>query len=152
MLDTSFGFLIWKSIVAGIIATTSMEVLFRMCTKTGIANIDMVRAIGSLITKTFDSYYKVGVIVHFISGIFFAFVYALVFTTFNVTGILNNIGAGLLMGFIHGTVVSFVLVIAVAEHHPLEEFRTTGFSVAIAHWAGHLVYGLVVGLIIGLMN
>lgn len=152
MLDTSFGFLIWKSIVAGIIATTSMELLFRMCSKSGVANIDMVRAVGSLITKSIDSSYRVGVIVHYISGIFFAFVYTLAFTALNITGILNNIGAGLLIGFIHGTVVSFILVIAVAEHHPLEEFRTTGFSVAIAHWVGHLVYGLVVGLIIGLMN
>ena len=152
MLDTSFGFLILKSIVAGIIATTSMELLFRMCSKSGIVNIDMVRAIGSLITKSIDSSYKVGVIVHYISGIFFAFVYTLVFTVFNVTGILNNIGAGLLIGFIHGIVVSFILVITVSEHHPLEEFRTAGFSVAIAHWIGHLVYGLVVGLIIGLMN
>jgi len=152
MLDTSIGFLIWKSIISGIIGTSVMEMLFRMCIKSGVGNVDMVRAIGSLITKSMDSAYKVGVIVHYISGIFFAFVYAIIFILFDVTVVLKYAGAGIIIGFIHGTIVSFLLIIAVAEHHPLKEFQTVGFSVALAHWAGHLLFGLSVGLVFGLMG
>ena len=46
----------------------------------------------------------------------------------------------------------FVLVAAVAESHPLPEFREAGFSVAVAHWFGHIIYGLMVGAVIGLIG
>ena len=34
----------------------------------------------------------------------------------------------------------------------IKEFQEAGFSVAAAHWAVHLVYGLLVGLMIGLIG
>jgi hypothetical protein len=46
--------------------------------------------------------------------------------------------------------MSFILVIAVAEHHPLPEFREAGFTVAVAHVVGHVVYGALVGLVLGM--
>ena len=48
--------------------------------------------------------------------------------------------------------MGFVLVTAVAENHPLPEFQQAGFSVAVAHWAAHIVYGFVVGLTIGVIG
>ena len=51
------------------------------------------------------------------------------------------------MGLFHGMVVGFVGVITVAEHHPLEKFKKAGFTVAVAHLFGHIVYGLSIGLI-----
>ena len=56
------------------------------------------------------------------------------------------------MGFIQGAVVGFVLVAAVAENHPLPEFRQAGFSVALAYWAGHLVYGFLVSAVFYLIG
>jgi len=44
-------------------------------------------------------------------------------------------------------VVSFALVVLVAEHHPLERFQKAGMGVAVAHLLGHLVYGLIIGLL-----
>jgi len=44
----------------------------------------------------------------------------------------------------------FLLVVIVAEHHPIEQFHGAGFEVAIAHFVGHVIYGILVGLVVGL--
>lgn len=146
------GKILWISVVAGLIATTGMELLFRKITKSGLANADMVRAIGSVFTKSMETAYRVGIIIHFISGIIFAFIYTLVISFLNIHGFISCVGSGLLMGFIHGAVVGFVLVVLVSEHHPLAEFRNAGFLVAVAHWGGHLLYGVIIGAVVGIMQ
>jgi len=150
MNSISFADFVWMAVIAGLIGTGGMEVVLRSITRSSWANADMVRAIGSLFTKSLNNAYGAGIVIHFISGIIFAFLYSFVITSLNVHGLLSITGAGILIGFIHGGVVSFILVAAVAEHHPLPQFQKAGFSVAVAHWIGHLVYGLLVGLIIGL--
>lgn len=142
--------IIWLATWSGIIGTAGMELFLQRITKSGLTNADMSRAIGSVFTKSIESAYGIGIIIQTISGIFFAFFYTLVLVYFNIHGYLGNALAGLLIGFIHGAVVGFVLVSVVAEHHPLPEFREAGFDVALAHWAGHLVYGFLVGSVIGL--
>ena len=144
--------IIWLAIWAGIIGTAGMEILLQSITKSGMANADMARAVGSLFTKKMENSYRIGILIQTMSGIIFAFFYAVVIVYFNVHGFLSCAGAGTLIGFIHGAVVGFVLVAAVAESHPLEEFRQAGFSVAVAHWIGHLIYGLLVGAVIGLIG
>lgn len=143
---------IWVALIAGLIGTMGMTGLLEAITKSGMANADMVRAIGSLFTKSLESSFKVGIIVDIIAGIIFAAFYTFAIVSFEVQGLLSSIGACMLIGFIHGAVVSFMLIAAVAEHHPLKQFQQTGFSVAVAHWVGHLFYGFLVGLVIGLMG
>jgi len=144
--------LIWTAVVAGLIGTAGMEMVLRTITKSGWANADMVRALGSLFTRSMDNAYGVGIVIHFISGIFFAFMYSLAITAFNVHNVLLTTASGVLIGFIHGGVVGFLLVTAVAEHHPLPQFKKAEFSVGVAHWIGHVVYGFLVGLVYGLMG
>ena len=55
-----------------------------------------------------------------------------------------------MIGVFHGVAFGFLLVVTVAEHHPLEQYRNAGFEVAIAHFAGHVIYGILVGLVVGL--
>ena len=124
----------------------------RAITKSGWANADMVRALGSLFTHTIDNSFGIGIVVHFTSGIIFAFLYCLAITAFNVHNVLLTTASGVLIGFIHGGVVGFLLVTAVAEHHPLPQFKKAEFSVGVAHWIGHVVYGFLVGFVYGLMR
>jgi hypothetical protein len=146
------GDLLWTAVVAGLIGTAGMELVLRTITKSGWANADMVRALGSLFTRSIDNAYGVGIIIHFASGIFFAFLYSLAINAFNVHNVLLTTASGILIGFIHGGAVGFVLVTAVAEHHPLPQFKKAEFSVGVAHWIGHVVYGFLVGLVYGLMG
>ena len=152
MFSIPAGDYITRSLVAGIIATTGMTLLLITITKSGIANADMVRAIGSLFTKSHKKAVSTGLLIHTTTGIIFSFIYIFIIQAFNVHGFGSNVGSGLLIGFIHGAVVSFLLVAVVAEHHPLKEFQKAGFSVAAAHWAAHILFGLLVGIISGLME
>ncbi len=152
MLNIPLYDFILMSIVSGLIATTGMTLLLNAITKSGIANADMIRAVGSLFTKSLDNAARVGIIIHFSVGLVFGFLYTFAIQAFEVQGFLSNVGSGVLIGFIHGAVVSFMLVASVAEHHPLKEFREAGFSVAVAHWAAHLFYGLLIGIVLGLMK
>lgn len=151
MMDVSsiLEFLLF-SIVAGVIGTGGMTFTMYMINKMGITNAKMVIAIGSIITKTRENAIRVGLVMHFTAGIAFAILYTIFFSVYGITGILQFVGVGFGFGFIHGFVMSFILIIAVAEHHPLEEFRKAGFDVAVAHVIGHLIYGTLVGLVIGL--
>ncbi len=152
MLNISLAEFVSMSLVSGIIATTGMTILLTAITKSGIANADMVRAVGSLFTKSLENSLQTGIIIHFVTGIIFAFLYTFAIQAFEVQGFLSNVGSGVLIGFIHGAVVSFLLVASVAEHHPVTEFQKAGFSVAVAHWAAHLFYGFLIGFILGLMK
>jgi hypothetical protein len=140
------------TLVAGLIGTLGMAGLLIAITKSGIANADMVRAIGSLFTKSLGSSFRVGILADILVGIIFAAFYIFVVVSFEVQGLLSCIGVSMLISFIHGAVISFLLIGAVAKHHPVKQFQEVGFSVAIVHWAGHLFYGFLVGLIIGFMG
>jgi uncharacterized membrane protein YagU involved in acid resistance len=138
------------SIVAGVIGTGGMTFVMYLINKMGVTNARMVIAIGSILTKTRENAIRVGLIMHFTAGTIFAILYTIFFSVYGITDLWQFVGVGFGFGFIHGFIMSFILVIAVAEHHPLEEFRDAGFPVAIAHVLGHIVYGTLVGLVIGL--
>ena len=138
------------SVVAGVVGTGGMTFVMYLINKMGVTNARMVIAIGSILTKTRENAIRVGLIMHFTAGVIFAILYTIFFSVYGINAIWQFVGVGFGFGFIHGFIMSFILVIAVAEHHPLEEFRQAGFAVAVAHVVGHLVYGTLVGLVIGL--
>jgi len=151
-MDMNAGSIIGISLVGGVIGTLCMTIFLQIITKTGVANADMVRALGSLFTKSLKSSFSVGIVIHFTSGIIFAFIYTLVINALGLNGIIKAISAGTIMGFIQGGIVCFVLVTSVAENHPLPDFQEAGFSVAAVHWIGHIIYGFFVGLMVGLIT
>lgn len=138
------------TIIAGLVGTAGMSIVLWAITRSGIANAAMIRAIGSMFTGSYENSFGPGLIAHFIVGIFVAFVYALLISLFSPLSLAAAIGAGALIGVFHGVAFGFILIIAVAEHHPLEQFREAGLQVAVAHFVGHVVYGILVGAVIGI--
>lgn len=132
---------------SGIISTFLMVLFLELVTRTKLANADMVRAIGSIITKNYDNALVPGLVIQFGFGIVFSFIYFGILSYFNSTIGLNGVLGGGLIGLFHGVVVGFVGVVTVAEHHPLTKFKEAGFTVAAAHLFGHIVYGLAIGII-----
>jgi hypothetical protein len=137
---------------AGLIAAACMVLFMTGLTRMHVVNADMIRAIGSLFTRSKAAALPVGGFVHAVSGIVFAMIYARVLSFFSVQGFWYTTVMSGLIGFVHGFVVFFLLINVVAEHHPLPEFREVGVGVAAAHLVGHIIYGLVVGMILGAMN
>jgi hypothetical protein len=135
-------------IKAGIIATAGMTVLLWLFDKTGKVNANMVRALGSALTRSVETSLWPGLIIQFVSGILFAFVYMTALNMLQLQEISSLVIAGGVIGFAHGFAFSFVMVI-LAEHHPVEKFQNAGFQVAIIHFLAHIVYGVLVGLVVG---
>lgn len=137
-------------LLAGSVATALMCLFLEIVTRVRLVNADMVRAVGSMFTRSYDNALVPGLIIQFGFGIVFGFIYFAILSYFTSGSVLSGIFAGLLIGFFHGMVVSLALVIAVAEHHPLERFQAAGFTVAASHLAGHIIYGLVIGIVFGI--
>jgi hypothetical protein len=142
-------YLLW-SVVAGGLGVGVMTAVLWMITKSGISNARMVVAVGSLLTRGYEKAALVGGFVHTAAGIFFGLGYTYLLVAIGHAGVLPNILFGGLIGGVHGLVMALVLVAAVAEEHPMEEFQQRGFDVAVSHWFAHVAYGLVVGGVIGL--
>jgi uncharacterized membrane protein YagU involved in acid resistance len=142
--------LIVYTIISGIVGTAGMTIVMWAINRFGIANADMIRAIGSMFTKNYEDSVTPGFITHFGTGIIISFFYVLIISFLSPDSFVSTAATGVMIGLFHGIVFSFLLVVTVAEHHPLERFRNAGSEVAIAHLVGHLIYGLLVGAMIGI--
>lgn len=142
--------LIILTMFSGLVGTAGMTFFMWVINRMGIANVDMIRAIGSIFTKSSEDSVTPGLITHFGAGIIISFFYVAIISLLSPTTFISTTATGLMIGLFHGIVFSFLLVVAVAEHHPLEQFRTAGSEVVVAHLAGHIVYGLLVGAVVGL--
>ncbi len=138
------------ALVAGIVGGIAMELAMWAISRAGLAKGDMVLALGSLLTKTRENAYRVGLIIHATSSVGFALVYTLLMVTLGYTHLPLSLMLGLGVGALHGLIVSLMLVWVVSDRHPLEEFKEADLLVGLTHFAGHVVYGAVIGLIVGL--
>ncbi len=137
-------------ILSGILGTSGMSFVMWLITRSGLANADMIRAIGSIYTRSYGNALIPGIIIHYTAGVVIAFFYAAFLSIFSLGSVGSYIGIGAMVGVFHGLVVSFLLVVLVAEYHPLEQFQKAGSEVATAHMVGHIIYGLIVGMVIGI--
>jgi hypothetical protein len=137
------------ALVAGVLGGLAMQAVMWLITRGGVQG-DMVLALGSLITKSRENAYRVGLIVHTTAALGFALVYTLLMVTLGYTGMPNALMLGLGVGTLHGIIVSLMLVWVVSDQHPLEEFKEADLMVGLSHMAGHVAYGGVIGLVVGI--
>lgn len=141
-----FSLYIAVPLLLGLIATWFMDIVMNALTRAGLAHPQMAMALGTLFTRSRQYAKQVGTTVHFIAGIGFAFFYCALLRTLPADAFkMIPLVAGFL-GFVQGFVVSFLLVIGVAEFHPIPHFRHIGFHTALAYVLGHCIYGLTLGL------
>ena len=133
------------TLATGLVATFLMTLVLYSIHWRGFANADMLRALGSILTRSEQTALIPGTVLHFLFGIVFAFIYVGFWSSLPISALWTYLALGAIFGLGHGLVVSFALVVLVAEHHPLERFQRVGMGVAVAHLIGHVVYGLVVG-------
>jgi uncharacterized membrane protein YagU involved in acid resistance len=139
------------SLIAGVLGGLAMQVAMWLIARAGLAKGDMILALGSLITKSRDTAYRVGFIVHATAAIGFGLVYTLLMVTLGYTHLPQSLMLGIGVGVGHGLLVSLMLVWVVCDQHPLAEFKEADLLVGLSHFAGHVVYGAVVGFVVGLL-
>lgn len=142
-------------IIAGFVATLGITGTLWFINRMRLTNADMVRAVGSLFTRSSENATMVGLAIHFLAGIIISVVYLHLLSLLNAGGVVTGITSltffGGLLGFVHGFIFSFIMVI-VAEHHPVDLYQKADFLVAVAHVIGHIVYGLLLGLMFGILK
>jgi len=134
-------------LLAGITGAALMTASMHFIHKSGWANADMTRALGSMLTKRYEGSFLPGLAIHLSAGILFAIPYLLVIRASGFTPLAAMLAVGAALGALHGASMSFILMATVAEKHPVERFRSAGPDVGAAHVVGHVAYGLGVGLI-----
>ncbi len=137
------------TLVAGLIATVGITIYMKVIARNSKSNVDMVRAVGGLYSRSYERAQSVGLSVHFMAGLIFSGVYtfALLYMI-KPDAMLAAIIGGAVLAFIHGFIFSFVMVI-IAKKHPLEKFRETSLKSVAVHFGGHLVYGVILGAVVG---
>jgi len=136
-------------IIAGVVGTLLMTATMWFIHRSGWANADMTRALGSLVTRRYENSLLPGLALQMVGGIFFAVFYLLIMRTLSLESMHTAVAVGAALGTFHGAAMSFILMALVAETHPVERFRTAGVDVGAAHIAGHVAYGIGVGLVAG---
>ncbi|MHC5010415.1 MAG: hypothetical protein ACYTG6_05605 [Planctomycetota bacterium] len=143
---------ILETIVAGFVGTIGMTFTMTLIHSFGWAQADMVRALGSLVTRRIDNALAPGILIHLASGIFFAFPYAVFLSLVGWGSGPAVVFTATVLGLGHGLVVSLLLVAVVSERHPVERFQDAGLEVAVSHLAGHVAYGFLVGVMVAAMD
>ena len=138
------------SVVAGVLGGSAMLFAMWLMTHGGLAKGNMIVALGGMVTRSRESALRVGLMLHTLSAVGFAMVYAMLMLWLGGTAMPTAVVLGVGAGFFHGLIVSLMLVWVVAEGHPFEEYNEAGLAVGLSHLLGHIVYGAVVGLVVGI--
>jgi hypothetical protein len=146
---TITAFMVYAAL-AGLCGALAMTAVMKLVARSGWARGDMIVAVGSLFTKTRETAFPVGLILHTLSAVVFGQIYTVLLIGLELSAWPSAFFAGVGFGVFHGLIVSLALCWVVADQHPLEEFRRAGVSVALTHFIGHIAYGAVVGLVIAL--
>jgi Family of unknown function (DUF6789) len=136
-------------LVGGIVGTAAMTGLLLFPRWLGIGKIDVIPAVGALITGKEEHAFSIGYIVHFTSGIIFAYIYWGILLLMKLPTVWWAFG---MAGFIHGIVVMLLVCITIMEHHPIARYHERGPMTGLAQLFAHIVYGVVVGLIVDAMQ
>jgi hypothetical protein len=132
-------------LIGGIVGTAAMTGLLLFPRWLGIGKIDVIPAVGALITGKEEHAFSIGYIVHFTSGIIFAYIYWGILLLMKMPIVWWAFG---MAGFIHGIVVMLLVSITIMEHHPIARYHERGPMTGLAQLLAHIVYGVVVGLIV----
>lgn len=125
------------ALVAGVLGGLAMELVMWLIARAGLARGgDMILALGSLLTKSRDNAYRVGLVIHATAAIGFALVYTLLCVVLGYTGLPQSLTLGLGAGVLHGLVVSLMLVWVVADRHPWRNSRRRTCWSGSATWPG----------------
>ena len=144
-LGQSFFASLQAAFIAGTIAIFFMSLVMALFNFFKLAEADMIRAVGSLLTRKVSNAFFPGLIIQIIMSVFFTLIYGFLFNLLPQKYLIHipAIGAG--FGLFHGGVVSWAIASIVSDYHPVKRFQEAKLEEALAHTVGHIVFGLVIG-------
>lgn len=131
--------------LSGIVGAIAMVAFLYALHALRVINGDMLKAVGSWMTRKDEGSLQVGLLLHLLIGALFGYIYVGIWVYVDTVRYIDFLFSGILFGFAHGVAFSIAMVILVAEHHPIPRFRKAGFGIALGHLVAHVVFGWVVG-------
>jgi len=124
-------------------ATAAMTMLMYLAPRMGLPKMDIPGMLGSMFTSNKGTATGLGMVLHFMMGVIFALIYALVWSL--------GIGSptwiwGLIFGALHAVGVIVVMPVIV-RLHPRSPEVGSGPRAAVGILMAHLLFGLVVALV-----
>ena len=141
--------IILSLLIGGIAGTAVMTGFLLLPRWMDWGKIDVVRAVGSLMTGRRERIFRLGLSLHVAMGILFAFLYA---GFLNLSRIPFNAMTGLLLGSLHGVIIMLLVSIMVMEHHPVAGYHEKGLGTGLAQLVAHMLYGATVGWIVSIIQ
>jgi hypothetical protein len=140
---------IFSLLIGGIAGTAVMTVFLLLPRWMDWGKIDVVRAVGSLMTGRRERIFRLGLILHGAMGLLFAFLYA---AFLNLSRLPFNAMTGLLLGSLHGVIIMLLVCVVIMEHHPIAGYHEKGLGTGLAQLVAHMLYGATVGWIVSIMQ
>jgi hypothetical protein len=136
----------WLAILLGGISGTIVMTVFLLLPRwMGWGKIDVIRAVGALMTGKKEKVFSHGLIIHLSMGILFAYLYGAILDLSNIP--LNAL-SGLFLGCLHGSIVLMLVCIMIMEHHPIAAYHEKGLGTGFAQLLAHMLYGLTLGWVV----
>jgi hypothetical protein len=135
--------------MGGIVGTAVMSVFLLAPRVLGVGKIDVIPAVGALVTGRVENAMAPGFVLHFLSGIFFAYFYWGVLLAMKLPMAWWNFA---ILGGVHGVVVMLLVSIVIMEHHPIARYHERGPMTGLAQLIAHVLYGITVGLVVQAMH
>lgn len=139
-------------IVAGLVGTVVFTMILYGAPMMGMPKMDIAQLLGSMFLPKGGTAFAVGIVVHFMMGIIFVAVYAVVWNAFD-----NNVTwwSGLIFGAVHAMVAAVGMSMMLSIHKEVKAGRfdnpmkTGGAKGMLGVLMAHMVFGLVVALVYG---
>lgn len=137
------------TVIFGLIATFLMSLFLKLMRGVNAPWAQEVYAIGSVVPKPAWGAGWPGMFVYLASALVGAFAYISLGTQGDYT-VATLLGFGVVAGVIRGGVCSMLLALLAAEQGPFLRFVQAGPGPGITHFAGNVLFGLIVSLLFGL--
>jgi len=137
---------------AGLVGALLMNLFLRWVNDSFDEPVNMVRVLGSYVTKSQESGLTVGTVLHLLFGGIFGILYAWFLTLIGAAVFPASLFAGLGMGFAHGLISSYMMMFIMSENHPVGKYRQATFSIGLLYLMAHGIYGAVMGLSMGILQ
>lgn len=132
--------------ISGLLGAFAMTAFMKAVSSTFSKRVDMVRALGSFFTGRLDNAEIPGRLIHAGSGLIFGVIYILTLQLMDALNFPAAIFLGIAFGFFHGLLMSYILMFAASERHPIEAYRKATLEEGLLHLVGHIIFGFVVGV------
>jgi hypothetical protein len=151
-------------LIVGVIATAYMSFVRAFTERARGGASSMIRSIGSFVLHEHEWSFKVGLVLHFCAGVFFAWAYSYLFqilhlgqtsdnvpVVFGSRLVLDYVAAGAAAGFAQGFLLAFFLA-AHLGNVPADEESGVQIDLpgAVLHVVSHVIFGVFVGLGFGM--